>query len=121
MDDLTTQIRNMLKAEIENEKKFILETAKWIADQAKTFEKKANKIIDDVIKTCEIVPKETIIDILQNHGSVFVKEIDVHHDGMHLDLSIDGLNILTDRPEFNKGRYSFIVIVKKLQDKEEVI
>ena len=119
MDELIKLIKERLYYEMEKEKRFIKENAKWIAGQAERFEVKANKIIDSVVKTAEIVPKETLIDILQNKGNVFVKEIKVDYDGTHLDLRIGGLNLLADRPEFNKGVYSFIVIVKKLQDKEK--
>ena len=119
MDELIKLIKERLYDEMEKEKKFIMENAKWIVEQSERFEVKANKIIVDVVKTAEIVPKETLIDILQNKGNVFVNEFNVDHDGMYLDLRIGGLNILADRPELNKGVYSFIVIVKKLQDREK--
>ena len=119
MDELIKLIKERLYDETEKEKKFIMENAKWIEEQSERFEEEANKIIVDIVKTAEIVPKETLIDILQNKGNVFVNEFNVDHDGMCLDLRIGGFNILAVRPELNKGVYSFIVIVKKLQDKEK--
>ena len=116
MDELTMEIRKQLEDIMVKEKQFIRETAKWIADQAGKFEDKANKIIDDVIKTCEIVPKETILDILQNHGSVFVNEYSVPYDNCHLRIEVGGY-VLSSDAKLDKGKYSFIVIVKKVKDR----